>query len=369
MYQSMMENKGISKILGMAVTVTVLLAMASCGVNTRVEVGGLCEKYKEIKVAELQAVDTLYSFTEDYPVRIGNVGDRLILLFAKQDTVIKILDKASRDIFSVAVTGNGPYDVLSPSLFQNNYIAEDGSIGLYDVGLNDLLFVNTDSFTVRKFQMPEVLVGKSSVNYFENEAVSYSIMKTENFFNISDLKVNQTKGVPYPFKLSETSCEKVKAFPTYLSPIIYANKNKNRILLAQYYFDMYSVYDMKGNFLKSVSLSNEDFDVDANIEKFFALDADGYVRYAPGGTTDQYVYLVRMKEVPDMETQTHKETDRCIVKLDWDGDPLEIIVTPEGFGGFCLEDDDSIIAIVNSTDEKGAENESFHIVRYISLSK
>lgn len=66
----------------------------------------------------------------------------------------------------------------------------------------------------------------------------------------------------------------------------------------------------------------------------------------------------------DLKAQVYNKVENSIVKLDWDGNPLEIIVVPEGLGGFCIDKDGNIIAIVNSADEDGKDTESYHIVRY-----
>lgn len=345
----------------------IFIPLVSC-VNRKseqaIEVGDLSDKYKGMAVSDLKAVDTIYSFTEDFPVEIRDAGDKMVLVFAKQDTELQILDKEKRVVTPVAVAGNGPDDVNSPSFFQNNYITDDGKVGLYDLNRNELVFVSADSATISKKPLPDMLVRESCVNYFGNEAVSYAVMKTDNFFKISDLKANSSKDIPYPYKLSEESWEKIKSLPGYLAPIIYADKKKNRIILAQYYFDMYSVYDMEGNFIKSVSLSDENFDVDSAIDSYYALDENGYIRYAPGAVSDEFVYLKRMKMVPDLKAQKYNKVENSIVKLDWDGNPPEIIVVPEGLGGFCIDKDGNIIAIVNSADEDGKDTESYHIVRY-----
>lgn len=342
-----------------------VLLLSACNKQNKVaklEMDVLSEEFSDVDIEELQPVDTLYSFSHDYPVRVEKCGDKLVLLFAQQDTLIKIMDLNSREIKPLAIKGNGPNDVLSPSFFNNHYVSADGGLSLYDGNLNEIISVYADSLKIRKTRMPKILMREGSINYFGDTAVSYTLMKSDNLFNITDIKANDKKAVAYPFELSEESMTMLKRFPTYLSQIIHANLDKNRIVVSQYYFDMYYVYDFKGNLLKSVNLSGDGVDINEGIKKFFDLSPAGYIRYAPGYASGNGVYLRRLKEMPLAENRGYDTVESHIVKIDWDGVPQLIIHVPEGLNTFCVDEQDRLIAIINSTDSEG--NEIFHLVRY-----
>ena len=342
-----------------------VLLLSACNKQKEVaklEMDVLDEKFSDVDIKELQPVDTLYSFSRDYPVRVEKCGDKLVLLFAQQDTVIKIMDLNSREIRPLAIKGNGPNDVLSPSFFNNHYVSADGALCLYDGNLNEIVSVYADSLKLLKTRMPKILMREGSVNYFGNTAVSYTLMKSDNLFNITDVKANDKKAIAYPFELSDESMKMLKRFPTYLSPIIHANRDKNRIVVSQYYFDMYYVYDYKGNLLKSVNLSGNGFDINETIKNYFDLASDGYIRYAPGYASGNGVYLRRLKEMPLADNRGYDTVESHIVKIGWDGEPQTVIHVPEGLNTFCVDEQDRLIAIINSTDSEG--NEIFHLVRY-----
>lgn len=342
-----------------------VLLLSACNKQKEVaklEMDVLSEEFSDVDIKELQPVDTLYSFSHDYPVRVEKCGDKLVLLFAQQDTVIKIMDLNSREIKPLTIKGNGPNDVLSPSFFNNHYVLADGGLNLYDGNLNEIVSVYADSLKLRKTRMPKILMREGSINYFGDTAASYTLMKSDNLFNITDIKANDKKAVAYPFELSEESMKMLKRFPTYLSSIINANRNKDRIVVSQYYFDMYYVYDFKGNLLKSVNLSGDVQDINEDIKKFFDLSPAGYIRYAPGYASENGVYLRRLKEMPLADNRGYDTVESHIVKIDWDGVPQLIIHVPEGLNTFCVDEQDRLIAIINSTDSEG--NEIFHLVRY-----
>lgn len=342
-----------------------VLLLSACNKQKEVaklEMDVLSEEFSDVDIKELQPVDTLYSFSRDYPVRVEKCGDKLVLLFAQQDTLIKVMDMDTKEIKPLAIKGNGPNDVLSPSFFNNHYVLADGGLSLYDGNLNEIISVYADSLKIRKTRMPKILMREGSINYFGDTAASYTLMKSDNLFNITDIKANDKKAVAYPFELSEESMKMLKRFPTYLSSIINANRNKDRIVVSQYYFDMYYVYDFKGNLLKSVNLSGDVQDINEDIKKFFDLSPAGYIRYAPGYASENGVYLRRLKEMPLADNRGYDTVESHIVKIDWDGVPQLIIHVPEGLNTFCVDEQDRLIAIINSTDSEG--NEMFHLVRY-----
>ncbi len=342
-----------------------VLLLSGCNKQNKVsklEMDVLDEKFSDVDIKELQPVDTLCSFSRDYPVRVEKCGDKLVLLFAQQDTVIKIMDLNSREIRPLAIKGNGPNDVLSPSFFNNHYVSADGGLNLYDGNLNEVVSVDADSLKLRKTRMPKILMQEGSINYWGNTAVSYTLMKSDNLFNITDIKANDKKAVAYPFELSEESMKMLKRFPTYLSSIINANRDKDRIVVSQYYFDMYYVYDFKGNLLKSVNLSGDVQDINEGIKKFFDLSPAGYIRYAPGYASENGVYLRRLKEIPLADNRGYDAVESHIVKIGWDGEPQTVIHVPEGLNTFCVDEQGRLIAIINSTDNEGGE--IFHLVRY-----
>ncbi len=342
-----------------------VLLLSACNKQNKVaklEMDVLNEEFSDVDIKELQPVDTLYSFSRDYPVRVEKCGDKLVLLFAQQDTVIKVMDMDTKEIKPLAIKGNGPNDVLSPSFFNNHYVSADGGLCLYDGNLNEIVSVYADSLMLRKTRMPKILMQEGSINYWGDTAVSHTIMKFDNLFNITDIGANDQKTVAYPFELSEESMKMLQRFPSYLSSIINANRNKDRIVVSQYYFDMYYVYDFKGNLLKSVNLSGDGFDINESINKFFDLSPAGYIRYAPGYASGNGVYLRRLKEMPLEDNRGYALVESHIVKVDWDGVPQSIIHVPDGLNTFCVDEQDRFIAIINSIDNEG--NEIFHLVRY-----
>ncbi len=51
-----------------------------------------------------------------------------------------------------------------------------------------------------------------------------------------------------------------------------------------------------------------------------------------------------------------------IIKTDWNGKPLAILNVPDGFKAFCIDENEDILAIVNS--QRNEQNEYFDIIRF-----
>lgn len=343
------------------------IIFASCRHNRPINgTMDLCDTYSDIETVDILPADTIYSFFDEYPVGIETTGDKLFLIFAIQDTTIKVIDTESKTIIkSMGRKGEGPDDVLTPSFFYNrNFSTDSNTLTLVDPNIRKLIKISLDDYSMTKPELPSQLKSKSSINLFDSIAVAYHItLKNGKLFSIMHLGNNtEEHTIDFPFDVNEENRMKTADRPTYFASNINANILKQRIIVSMYYFDAYYVYDFDGNLLNDFHLSDCEFNINTSINRYFNLDERGYVRYTRGYGTDDYCYLRRLEEKPDPALQQYTNTGSHIIKTDWDGNPISVLNIPDGFSAFCIDSNDDIIAIVNTATTD--ETERFDIIRF-----
>lgn len=324
----------------------------------------LCKTYSNIEILDIIPTDTVFSFVDEYPVNIETTGDSIFLIFAMQDTTIKVIDTETKTIVkSLGIKGNGPEDILSPVFLYNRYITPENDLTLTDPNIRKIIKISLHDLTLKKEDMPTYLHNKSSINFFNNTIVAYPIIPDNYMFSIISLDEKQSEHrVTFPFNVNEDNKNKISAMPTYFATNINANIEKQRIIISMYYFDAYYVYDFDGNIISKFNLSDCEFNINTCIKKYFNLDKRGNIRYTRGYCTDKYCYLRRLEEIPDTDMGRYITTATKIIKTDWNGNPLAILNVPDGFKAFCIDENEDILAIVNS--QRNEKNEYFDIIRF-----
>lgn len=325
----------------------------------------LTEEFSSLPVLTLTAIDTLQSFNDAYPIKVEKAGDKLIVLFSMmEDTMIRVYDVASKTkLASLGIKGNGPQDVISPEFFHNRRVQGDSCITLYDPNLGCTLNISLTDYTLNKEPLNKALGGQSSINYFDDSAVSYYIRSSDYMFKISQFEPENEKLVEYPFTLTDENETKTSNLPgNVFAQIIYANKSKGRILSSLFYFDAYYLFDFEGNFLKEFHLATEDFDMNKAVTRYFNRDRSESLMNSYGYATDHYCYFRRIKEKHNFEQKSSITIGDEIIKVDWDGNPVAIIKLPNESASFCVDSNENIIAITKTTDD--AESEIYSIIKY-----
>lgn len=310
--------------------------------------------------------DTLCTFESGFPVAINTIADKLFVIFAKQDTLLSIYDKnTGAFLSSYGHVGMGPEDLLSLRVLNNGASKNDSVITMYDPNARKLLNIDAASLSINKEDMPRELFSETSINKSGDKYVSYRLEDRDYFFSISQLYSPQKISVDYPFSLSDATRKKIgNNANLFLSPTLYANFGKRRIIVSMYYMDIYYIYDFDGNLLKMVSPLGDSFDINQDIASYMSLNSEGHYRYTPGFSNDSTCYLRRIFEKPSKDGDGYSTISSEIVSSDWNGKITRIFDMPPGGKNFCVDYDQNIYMIVEDT-----ENEQFNIIRYRCLDR
>lgn len=344
-----------------------LMGAACSGGNGKQETASiqLTEEFSSLPVLTLTPLDTLQIFDDAYPVKLETAGDKMVVLFSMmEDTMIRVYDMATKTkLASLGLKGSGPEDVISPVFFNNQRLQGDSCLCLYDPNCRAALTLSFTDYSLKKAPLNKALIAETSVNYFDNAAMSYSIRPCDYFFKITQFEPESEIHVAYPFSLTEENATRLAGLPsTQFALNIFANEAKQRIMTAPFYFDAYYLYDFKGNLLKEFHLSTDDFEINNAINKQMNRDESERISNSYGYSTDEYCYIRRIINKLDIENKTEIILGEEIIKVDWDGNPVAIIKLPESNVSFCVDSNDDIIAINNTTDE--GEAETYSIIKY-----
>ncbi len=344
-----------------------LLGTACSGGNGKPETASmqLTDEFSSLPILTLTPLDTLQIFDDAYPVRLETAGDKMVVLFSMmEDTMIRVYDMESKTrLASIGLKGSGPEDVISPTFFYNRRVQGDSSMMLHDPNTMESLTISLTDYSIKKAPLNRALSVESSINYFDNAAMSYSIRPCDYFFKITQFEPESEIHVAYPFSLTEENATRLAGLPsTQFALNIFANEAKQRIMTAPFYFDAYYLYDFKGNLLKEFHLSTDDFEINNAINKQMNRDESERILNSYGYSTDEYCYIRRIISKLDFENKTEITLGKEIIKVDWDGNPVAIIKLPESNVSFCVDSNDDIIAINNISDEDEAE--TYSIIKY-----
>lgn len=319
----------------------------------------LSEEYSSLPVLNLIATDTLQSFNDAYPVFMETAGDKLVVLFSMmEDTMIRVYDMATKTkLASLGLKGNGPEDVISPIFFNNRRVQADSCLSLYDSSSRETLTLSLTDYSIIKAPLNKAIRAEASVNYFDNCAISYTIMPGDYMFKIVQFEPETETHIAYPFSLSDENAEKIAKNPTFLTKIIYANESRKRIMISMSYLDAYYLYDFDGKLLKEFHLANDDFDINKAVSQLFDPGSE-YLRNICSYATNRYCYLRRIYYKEDTESNR----ENTVVKVDWDGNPVAIIKMHDSLKSYCIDSNEDIIAIDNITHEE--DTETFSIIKY-----
>lgn len=326
---------------------------------------GIVSEYEGVREQHLSTIDTVLSFEDEYPVDLEINGDKLYVTFIQQDSTIKIYDKRTGSLIkSTGIHGNGPEDVLSPEFFSNRFISPENDFVMRDSNGKSIILISDDSMKVEKKILPGFLHEEASMNYTDSYVISNTMMNIGWLFNIWNLRAEDALKVQYPFDLTESALAKVKEFPTILSPFIYYNKDKGRIIATMYFIDACYAYKLDGTLINTVSLSGKGLNPSECIESYLKPNPTGCIRYVPGYGADDYCYAKRVFEIPDIEKGVYTVKESEIVKFNWDGEPQSVITVSPEMRSFCVDGDEKLYSIVYDNHEGGFSGELYHIIRY-----
>lgn len=326
------------------------LTLGSCvGSSGRHRAGALAE-------GDIVTTDTVFTFDSEYPVEIQHSDGNIYVTLHESDSLVCVISTASKTITDhFGKAGQGPEDFSSLEFFANAATLP-GKPQFLDCNSGKTFSPDSDG-TYRIDRLPISWI--SPLNKFGDRYVGKKAGKSDVFFSILDNTGKELQSVPYPFDLAENTKSKIKGKEYLLSPYVFANGNKGRIIAAMYYADAAFVYDSIGNLLTSISLNaDKKCDIDAMLSD--VVDNRPYTRYRGGCATETSCFMRLSHYIPDLELQEMRPEQSCLLEFDWNGTLLNKYNMEEDIVAFCIDCDRTMWTLKRAADN---ENEYYHILR------
>lgn len=329
-----------------------------------------CQNMKEkeftpIDLANAFAIDSpevIYSFPDKYPTDISIRDTIAFIIQIKSDTCLMALNLNTQQIIqSFGISGHGPNDIIFPLFISSiNDIAvllQDGfAKKLNIIDINE----RTKQFAVKKYMdCPNQIYPSGETNISENFIVGRKVGRNERMFYVYNRSTDNVTEIDFYPKLKQLN-------PNRLNPDIdlnylYAssialNEERNRILSGMYFFDMFHVYDLSGNRIKTCYFSQNyipSFSSNASMEDIIQKCNMGLIRSFP---TKNYCYFLRAKR---------DSVDNMLIQVDWDGNFINAYhITDDIQGQFYIDEKDNTLYSIRHRIMSDGIEEVFEVVSY-----
>lgn len=285
--------------------------------------------------------EVVYIFEDEYPVSLSIKDSLLYVIKIKSDYCMTAINLNTRkEINMFGHKGYGPNDLIGP----NFVLSTDNDAVIVDDGnLKRILQIKytTDSMQISDYiEYPNQIFISSEINISNNYIVGRKVDALEGkmffVYNRNTENIFETEYFPkLKARLSDLNYS--------YAPTIGLNEQKSRIIAGMYFFDMFHVYDLKGNRINTFCFSEKSIpDVD---KKNKTLDlSDGYsgvIRIFP---TKEYCYLMRMStQASDTEAQM------MIIQIDWDGKLINAYRFKDNISGqFYVDEENRKIYLIKN---------------------
>jgi hypothetical protein len=213
---------------------------------------------------------------------------------------------------------------------------------------------NNKTFTLKQhIDYPERIFLSSEINFSDNFVVGRKISKGKMFY-IYKMGADLINDIDY-YPLIRN----LKHDPNYIyAPTLALNEEKNKIVVGMYFFDMFHLYDLNGNRIKSFCFSEncipkfESDDLMQDLQNGYS----GIIRVFP---TNDYCYLLRITGEP-----LTNNNEKMLIKINWDGELIKVYKIQDEIEGqfYISEKEKKMYAIRHFIDAE--EKEIYGIVSY-----
>lgn len=300
-------------------------------------------------VHKLSPTQRLIRFDDKYPVGLDVIDSLLYVIMVRSDTAVYIYDRNTSNLCKTfGHIGQGPQDVLSPSFLKNNYEIkrEKAFLEFYDLNAGKIFkhtgdsIVNTRDFLGEMYPSDQLNI---SGDYWIGRKLRGQHDGLFQIYNANTKKTITTDVYPVIPDLDE------KVNKSYLySVTITCNRDKDRIVVGMYHFDLILVYNFVGNLLHAISLS-ENYNAFRTIQG--TLQGDDYIGFSQIYGTKDYCYLRRC-----LNSQKGNKKDSHIIRLDWNGNIEGIYYMDEyTTADFCVDETSGMLYCIARTTSDGEE--------------
>jgi hypothetical protein len=205
----------------------------------------------------LDSPEVLYSFTDKFAVGVSVQDTVAFVMQAKSDTSLTAINIKTKSVIqSFGVSGMGPNDICDPifisSIDHSDVLLQDSRVNkFHKIGFDR----NFNRYTVDKFMTYSEKIWRSGeTNISQNFISGRKVGRGEKMFYIYGRNNDTVIDIDYypPIK----NLDKGLDLNNIYSPSVSLNEEKNRIIIGMFFFDMFQVYDLSGNRLKTCCLSD-----------------------------------------------------------------------------------------------------------------
>jgi hypothetical protein len=288
--------------------------------------------------------ETLYSFMDKFPFGVSVRDTVAFVTQIKADTFLTAINIKTKSIIqSFGTRGMGPNDICDPlfisSIDYSDVLLEDAIVNKFNkIGFDG----NLNRYIVDKFMTYSPKIWRSGeTNISQNFISGRKVGQGEKMFYIYDRNNDSVIDIDYypPMNLN-----KELDLNYIYAPSVSLNEEKNRVIIGMFYFDMFQVYDLLGNRLKTCCLS------DNCIPKFNKSDDRGTVMQQcemgliRSFATRDYCYFLHI--IRDFSSFIGTKPS-MLIQINWDGELIKAYRIPDTvLGHFYIDEQNRKMYIV-----------------------
>lgn len=304
----------------------------------------------------MDSMETIFDFYDKYPVAVKISDSLMYIIQTKAEDCIMVLNMHTKQIVdSLGRVGHGPNDLINPNFILS---ADNSEVLIEDGNLKKMMKIeqSVDSLKIMEYiEYPDPIFLGSEINLSANFIVGRKVDALEGkMFFVYNRNTDSIFEINCYPKLEESISDVNYAF----APAIAFNEHKNRIVVGMYFFDMFHLYDLTGEYIKTCCFSEKFI---PNIDKKTKrLDlSNGYSGIIRTFSTNDYCYLLRM-----IQKSENDQPKYMIIQLDWEGELINSYLFNDDISGQFYVDEKMkkiyvIRRYINIEDE-----EIFSIVSY-----
>jgi hypothetical protein len=310
----------------------------------------------------LASPEVLFSFMDEFPSGVFVRDTVAYVTQSKTDTFLTAINiKTKTVIQSFGTSGQGPNDITEPTFIPS---LDHSDVLLQDAVKNRFNKIDFDRklnrYSVSKFMTYSPNIWRSGETNISQNFISGRKVGNGKMFYIYNRNNDTVIDVDYypPIK----GLNKKLSFNHIYSPSVSLNEEKNRVIIGMFHFDMFQVYDLLGNRLKTCCLSDNcipKLTQSDNLGTVMQQCEMGLIRSFP---TRDYCYFLRIAR--DFSTDDIKWS--MLIQTDWEGTLINAYHFPDNvFGHFFIDEQNRKMYIIRHRIVPDIHvNEVFEIVSY-----
>lgn len=331
--------------------VLVVLAIASCKPESIWTTINISESERKIPVEK-----SYYTLDSHLPINLSVKDSIIFLNFARSTYALAALNINTQTVIDTfGNIGRGPNDVISPEFIQQ---VDKKDIILSDGNSKRIINITSDNsnkrHTLKDFlDYPEEIYPASDISLSENFISGRTLRSEGSMFFIYNRNNKEIKEIPFDPPIQHLESRKNYFYAARTA----INEHANRVIAANYFFNMFHVYTLDGSRLATVAMSEEPIPtVDRNTRE---LNISHEYTGAQGlFATNNHLYILT-------KTKNSDHPDTRVIQINWDGRLINSFQIDETLiGGFFIDESEKrMYAITHSVNNKG--NEIFEVVSYL----